>query len=200
MHSNEENKEESKENSFKHSNVRRRRTKTDDSGSSQPVRFEYVVDEGGEEKMVEVRRRRRRRSHQPKKVKEKRKKLTRRILIFGSIPFILLLASLYFFMLTWISGQGFRKEVSANISEILETDVEFGAFNLDGLNLNARNTTSVSNLSLMFALTSFLNPCPLIHVSMKKYKLANNSIKGMLPKIRILLVNFLRFSLTFLGW
>ncbi len=146
MHSNEENKEESKENSFKHSNVRRRRTKTDDSGSSQPVRFEYVVDEGGEEKMVEVRRRRRRRSHQPKKVKEKRKKLTRRILIFGSIPFILLLASLYFFMLTWISGQGFRKEVSANISEILETDVEFGAFNLDGLNLNARNLVLKSEM------------------------------------------------------
>ena len=136
MHPNEEDKPESKENSFKDSSVRRRRTRTDESDSSQPVRFEYVRGEDGEEKMVEVRRRRRRRSHQPKKVKEKRKKLVRRILIFGSIPFILLLASLYFFMLTWISGQGFRKDVSARVSEILETDVEFGAFKLKGLNLN----------------------------------------------------------------
>jgi hypothetical protein len=146
MHSNEENKEEPKENSFKHSDVRKRRTKTDNSDSSQPVRLEYVLGEDGEEKRVEVRRRRRRRSHQPKKVKEKREKIARRILIFGSIPFILLLASLYFFMLTWISGQGFRKEVSAKVSEILETDVEFGVFNLDGLNLNARNLVLKSEL------------------------------------------------------
>ena len=149
MQSNEENREKSKESSFKHTNVRRRRTKTDDSdsSSSQPVRFEYVVDEDGEEKMVEVRRRRRRRSHQPKKVKEKRQKLVRRILIFGSIPLILLLAGLYFFMLTWISGQGFRKGVSSKASEILGTDVEFGAFKLDGLNLNARNLVLKSELS-----------------------------------------------------
>ena len=147
MHSNEEDKEESKENSFKHSNVRKRRTRTEGSSSSQPVRFEYVVADDGEEKMVEVRRRRRRRSHQPKKVKEKRAKITRRVLIFGSIPFILLLASLYFFMLTWISGQGFRKEVGAKVSEILETDVEFGAFKLDGLNLNARNLVLRSELT-----------------------------------------------------
>ena len=93
MQSNEEDKEESKENSFKHSNVRKRRTRTEGSSSSQPVRFEYVVGEDGEEKMVEVRRRRRRRSHQPKKVKEKREKITRRILIFGSVPLILLLKS-----------------------------------------------------------------------------------------------------------
>ena len=146
MHSNEEHKEGSKEKSFKHSNVRKRRTRTTDSVSSQPVRFEYVAGEDGEQKMVEVRRRRRRRSHQPKKVKENRKKLVRRIFIFGSIPFILLLASLYFFMLTWISGQGFRKEVSTKASQILETDVEFGAFKLDGLNLNARNLVLKSEL------------------------------------------------------
>ena len=146
MHPNEEDKPESKENSFKDSSVRRRRTRTDESNLSQPVRFEYVRGEDGEEKMVEVRRRRRRRSHQPKKVKEKRKKLVRRILIFGSIPFILLLASLYFFMLTWISGQGFRKDVSARVSEILETDVEFGAFKLNGLNLNTRNIVLRSDL------------------------------------------------------
>ena len=61
MQSNEENREGSEENSFKHTNVRRKRTRTDDSGSSQPVRFEYVVDDDGKKKMVEVRRRRRRR-------------------------------------------------------------------------------------------------------------------------------------------
>ncbi len=146
MQSNEENIEESEENSFKHANVRKRRTRTDDSGSSQPVRFEYVVGEDGKQKMVEVRRRRRRRSHQPKKAKEKRQKIVKRTLIFGSIPLMLLLAGLYFFMLTWISGQGFRKSVSSKASEILGTDIEFGAFKLDGLNLNARNLVLKSEL------------------------------------------------------
>jgi hypothetical protein len=146
MQSNEENREGSEENSFKHTNVRRKRTRTDDSGSSQPVRFEYVVDEDGKKKMVEVRRRRRRRSHQPKKAKEKRQKFVKRTLIFGSIPIMLLLAGLYFFMLTWISGQGFRKGVSSKASEIIGTDIEFGAFKLDGLNLNARNLVLKSDL------------------------------------------------------
>ncbi|MFL2436370.1 MAG: hypothetical protein ACJ0IZ_07635 [Verrucomicrobiales bacterium] len=113
--------------------------------------FEEIETEDGSKKMVEVRRRRRRRSKQPKKEKEKRVKLAKRFLIIGIISLIIIIFSFYFFMITWIGGQGFRKNVSDKISEIIEQDVSFGEFSLQGLNLRSKGfkTDSVSKEFLL---------------------------------------------------
>ena len=115
-----------------------RKRKSKSQSTSQPVRFEEIEAEDGSKKMVEVRRRRRRRSKQPKKEKEKRVKLAKRFLIVGIILIIIIIFSFYFFMITWIGGQGFRKNVSDKISEIIEQDVSFGEFSLKGLNLRSK--------------------------------------------------------------
>ena len=115
-----------------------RKRKSKSQSISQPVRFEEIETEDGSKKMVEVRRRRRRRSKQPKKEKEKRVKLAKRFLIIGIISLIIIIFSFYFFMITWIGGQGFRKNVSDKISEIIEQDVSFGEFSLQGLNLRSK--------------------------------------------------------------
>ena len=128
-----------------------RKRKSKSQSTSQPVRFEEIEAEDGSKKLVEVRRRRRRRSKQPKKEKEKRVKLAKRFLIIGIISLIIIIFSFYFFMITWIGGQGFRKNVSDKISEIIEQDVSFGEFSLQGLNLRSKGfkTDSVSKEFLL---------------------------------------------------
>ena len=115
-----------------------RKRKSKSQSTSQPVRFEEIEAEDGSKKMVEVRRRRRRRSKQPKKEKEKRIKLARRFLIIGIVSFLIIIFSFYFFMITWIGGQGFRNNVSDKVSEIIDQDVSFGEFSLKGLNLRSK--------------------------------------------------------------
>ncbi len=115
-----------------------RKRKSKSQSTSQPVRFEEIEAEDGSKKMVEVRRRRRRRSKQPKKEKEKRIKLARRFLIIGIVSLLIIIFSFYFFMITWIGGQGFRNNVSDKVSEIIDQDVSFGEFSLKGLNLRSK--------------------------------------------------------------
>ena len=115
-----------------------RKRKSKSQSISQPVRFEEIEAEDGSKKMVEVRRRRRRRSKQPKKEKENRIKLARRFLIIGIVSLLIIIFSFYFFMITWIGGQGFRNNVSDKVSEIIDQDVSFGEFSLKGLNLRSK--------------------------------------------------------------
>ncbi|MFL2484168.1 MAG: hypothetical protein ACJ0KA_07510 [Verrucomicrobiales bacterium] len=117
---------------------RRRRSKTDEPSQSQPVRFEEVEDGEGAKKVVEVRRRRRRRSRQPQKEKEKRQKLFKKTILLGVVGIFFIIISLYFFMITWISGQGFKNNVSSSVSELIDQDVSFGEFSLKGLNLRSK--------------------------------------------------------------
>ena len=128
----------SEKKSYKKTVKRRRRSNPDKLSDSQPVRFEQIEDQDGNKKMVEVRRRRRRRSQQPKKEKEKRQKLFKKAIVLGIIGIILVIFSLYFFMITWISGQGFKKNVSASVSDVISHDVSFGEFSLSGLNLRSK--------------------------------------------------------------
>ena len=115
-----------------------RKRKSKSQSTSQPVRFEEIEAEDGSKKMVEVRRRRRRRSKQPKKEKEKRIKLARSFLIIGIVSLLIIIFCFYFFMITWIGGQGFRSNVSDKVSEIIDQDVSFGEFSLKGLNLRSK--------------------------------------------------------------
>ena len=115
-----------------------RKRKSKSQSTSQPVRFEEIETEDGSKKMVEVRRRRRRRSKHPKKEKEKRIKLARRFLIIGIVSLLIIIFCFYFFMITWIGGQGFRNNVSDKVSEIIDQDVSFGEFSLKGLNLRSK--------------------------------------------------------------
>ena len=115
-----------------------RKRKSKSQSTSQPVRFEEIEAEDGSKKMVEVRRRRRRRSKQPKKEKEKRIKLARSFLIIGIVSLLIIIFCFYFFMITWIGGQGFRNNVSDKVSEIIDQDVSFGEFSLKGLNLRSK--------------------------------------------------------------
>ena len=115
-----------------------RKRKSKSPSISQPVRFEEIEAEDGSKKMVEVRRRRRRRSKQPKKEKEKRIKLAKRFLIIGIVSLLIIIFCFYFFMITWIGGQGFRSNVSDKVSEIIDQDVSFGEFSLKGLNLRSK--------------------------------------------------------------
>ena len=115
-----------------------RKRKSKSQSTSQPVRFEEIEAEDGSKKMVEVRRRRRRRSKQPKKEKEKKIKLAKRFLILGIISLLIIFFGFYFFMITWIGGQGFRNNISDKVSEIIDQDVSFGEFSLKGLNLRSK--------------------------------------------------------------
>ena len=115
-----------------------RKRKSKSQSTSQPVRFEEIEAEDGSKKKVEVRRRRRRRLKQPKKEKEKKIKLAKRFLIIGIISLLIIIFSFYFFMITWIGGQGFRNNVSDKVSEIIDQDVSFGEFSLKGLNLRSK--------------------------------------------------------------
>ena len=123
--------------SYRKKRVRKRRSQPDSSSESQPVRFEQIeTDEGT--KTVEVRRRRRRRTKQPKKEKEKKLKLYKKLILFSIPSLIIIILGHYFFMITWIGGQGFRKNVSNKVSEIIDQKVDFGEFSLNGLNLRSK--------------------------------------------------------------
>ena len=123
--------------SYRKKRIRKRRSQSDSSSESQPVRFEQIeTDEGT--KTVEVRRRRRRRTKQPKKEKEKKLKLYKKLILFSIPSLIIIILGYYFFMITWIGGQGFRKNVSNKVSEIIDQKVDFGEFSLNGLNLRSK--------------------------------------------------------------
>jgi hypothetical protein len=146
-----------------------RQSQSSEAGStSQPVRIEVVEAEDGTKHVAEVRRRRKRRSHQPKKVKEARVILMRRTLVFGGIPLMMLFVGGYMLMLSRIRGEGFRTGASERISEIVGTDVEFGRFQLSGLNLNSRKVVVAGTPGGLFreaeigALRTRLNPVTML--------------------------------------
>ena len=66
---------------------------------------------------------------------EKRQKLFKKTILIGVFGIFFIIISSYFFMITWISGQGFKKNVSISVSDLVDQDVSFGEFSLKGLNL-----------------------------------------------------------------
>lgn len=106
--------------------------------SSRPAGSQAIEGADGSKQSGEVRRRRKRRTHQPKKVKEERVKVLRRALVLVGIPLGLLLLGAYVLMLSRVRGESFRKAVGERVTELVGAEVEFGRFQLSGLNLNSR--------------------------------------------------------------
>jgi hypothetical protein len=113
------------------------------NGGDRPVSLEVVEGTDGNQIIKEVKKRRRRRTHQPKKIRERRIRLVKKILLCGSISVVLLLAAFYALMLFGIRGQRFRASVGERVSELVNVDIGFGSFRLNGLNLD--NSKAVIN-------------------------------------------------------